>query len=162
MKNVIAGAALMLLSMFCFATTTDIKFNYGEPGPRAGTGFADLNPINRSDASADVRSAMSDIQQWITAKLSESGTQNARLIIDVAADHFGGPVIERDGAKHTGYRVRLKVQRHRAVFEHRIYEVSGDGDVFREGLLNAVEDFIARPRVAQLLGYDLQRSIASK
>lgn len=162
LKNVIAVATLLLLPLLSFATTTDVKFNYGEPGPRAGTGFADLNPTNRSDANADVRTAMNDIQQWIIANLDTSSGQKARLIVDVAADHFDGPVVEKDGELQTAYRVRLKVQRHRAVFEHRIYEVSGSGDIFREGLINAVQEFIARPNVAQLIGYDQNQAVALK
>ena len=162
MKKAIAGAALWLLPSLSFAATTDVQLNYGEPGPRAGTGFADLTPTDRSDANADVRSAMNEIQQWIVANLNESTGNKSRLVIDIAADHVKGPVVEKNGELQTGYRVRLKVQRHRAVFEHRIYEVSGNGDIFREGLISAVQDFIARPKVAELIGYDQRQSIALK
>lgn len=162
LKNVFLLAVAVMISGLGFAQTPAIELNYGEPGPRAGTGFGDLRPVERSKADAPVQAALQHIAELVRSGMHEDYTGNSktRLIIDVAADHSSGPVVNDNGKLRTEFRVRLKVQRHRAVFEHQIYQVSAPGDAFREELAKAVQGFMAQPEVARHFGYDSSQALA--
>lgn len=160
LKNLVFLAFTLLISSLAFSNAPDIRISYGEPGPTAGTGFADLEPVERSAADQDVRDTLINLEQLIHASLIGENDSKTRLIIDVAADHLNGPITTVNDEVRTGFRVRLKVQRHRAVFEHRIYEIESEGDTFRQSLLAAVEDFLTRPKVAKLMGYDSSQALA--
>lgn len=160
MKNLVFFVFALLCSSIAFSSTADIRINYGEPGPTAGTGFADLSPLERSAADQAIRDTLGSLEQLIQASLIGENNGKTRLIIDVAANHFSGPIVTVNEEVHTAFRVRLKVQRHRAVFEHRIYEIESEGDTFSQGLQAAVEDFLGRPKVAKLMGYDANQALA--
>lgn len=162
MKKLNLFAASIAMSSAVLAGSPDVRVNYGQPGPSAGTGFGALKPLHKASRLDTAHLAvLEQIPAIVDAMGYEKDNKRRRLEIDVAAGSQNGPVYRIDGVERSDFRVRVSLYQGSALIDRATYENTSEGNMLEVGVGDAIKHFVSEPRTASLLGYTVDQQLAA-
>lgn len=162
MKKLSLLVASLAMSSAVLAGSPDVRVNYGQPGPSAGTGFGALKPLHKVSRLDETHLAvLEQIPAIVDAMVYENDNERRRLEIDVAAGSQNGPVYHIAGVEHSDFRVRVSLYQGSALIDRVTYENASEGNMLEAGVVDAIKHFVSEPRVASLLGYTAGQQLAT-